>query len=82
MYLTTENASQYVGKSLDCNYRRFHYYPLRVIKHGNGKFYYIDRIGVMSPVPPPEDTFNSVYFEFIVYPISRAGRQIPAERND
>ena len=60
MRLTQQNAAQFVGKSLFGG--RFHYWPLRVIQHKNGLYYYIDRFGVMMKCPDQNDLFNAVYF--------------------
>lgn len=65
MYLTTETAAEYLGKSLDCQQRRFHYYPLTVGQWPSGKYFYKDRIGVCMPVPAPNDSFNAVYFDIV-----------------
>lgn len=61
MRLTQQNAAQFVGKSLFGG--RFHYWPLRVIQHKNGLYYYIDRCGVMMKCPDQDDLFNAVYFD-------------------
>lgn len=64
MYLTTENAGQYVGKTLDCRKRTFHYYPLRVVKYPSG-YYYVDRLNTMQRVPTEKDIFNTVWFDMV-----------------
>lgn len=61
MRLTQQNAADLVGKSLFGG--RFHYYPLRVIHHKNGLYYYIDRNGVMMKCPDQNDIFNVVDFD-------------------
>ncbi len=65
MRLTKENAYQYEGKKLDANVRRFHYYPLEVIKI-NGEYAVKDSVGVCTRIPPEKDLFNRVDFDFIV----------------
>ncbi len=65
MFLTTENAEQYVGKTLDSTVRLFHYYPLRVIRHSNGRYYFVDRTDTMMTVPSAKDTFNVVSFDIV-----------------
>lgn len=45
--------------------RFFHYYPLRVVKGKNDRYYYVDRNGTMMPVPSDTDTFNTVYFDTV-----------------
>lgn len=66
MYLTTENAEQYMGKTLDCHKRMFDHYPLRVQKLPDGRYIYVDRVGTGTLVPEPEDRFNAVQFDFVV----------------
>ena len=65
MYLTTENADQYVGKTLDAKRRRFHYYPLTVHKNSQGRYVLKDNTGTYMPVPTPIDVANSVYFDIV-----------------
>lgn len=71
MLLTTKNAHQYVGKTLDCKKKKrfFHHYPLKVVKRkditGKDRYYYIDVTGTMMYVPDETDTFNSVYFDTV-----------------
>lgn len=66
MFLTTDNAAEYVGKSLDCQQRHFHYYPLNVGQWPSGKYYYKDRNDVCMPVPAPNDSFNAVFFDIVL----------------
>lgn len=65
MRLTTKNAHLYEGKKLDANKRMFHNYPLEVRKTKEG-YFVKDTIGVNMPVPEERDTFNSIYFDFVV----------------
>ncbi len=65
MILTTENAEQYVGKTLDSRKRQFHYYPLRVIQHSNGSYYYVDRMNTMMLVLSAKETFDAVHFDMV-----------------
>ena len=65
MRITTENAHLYLGKRLDARKRRFHYYPLKVIKIKD-KYYVKDGVGVCIPVPEENDKFNAIYFDFII----------------
>lgn len=76
MFLTTENAGKYVGKTLDSSKRSFHYYPLRVIRHSNGGYYYVDRLNTMIPVQSEKDSFNSVWFDVVD---GEAVEQCPAD---
>lgn len=66
MYLTTENAEQYIGKTLDCHKRMFHHYPLTVKQFPSGPYYYKDRTGTCMLAPEPKDRFNAVLFDFVV----------------
>lgn len=68
MYLTTENAEQFMGRTLDCHKRMFHHYPLRIQKLPDGRCVYVDRTGTAMLVPEPKDRFNSVWFDFVVEP--------------
>jgi hypothetical protein len=63
MFLTTENAKEYLGKKLDADHRVFHYYPLTVGIWASGQFYYQDRHGVCMPVPTPQDRFTRIWFD-------------------
>lgn len=67
MYLTTKNASAYVGKVIDAKCRRFHHYPLR-IHEKDGSYYYSDATGTWMRIPTEDDTFNSVQFDFVIDP--------------
>ena len=65
MFLTTENAPDLVGASLDARQRLFHYYPLTVGVWPSGDLYYQDRNGCCMPVPAPAERFNKVYFDMV-----------------
>jgi hypothetical protein len=65
MKLTTKNAHLYLGKKLDANKRLFHNYPLEVRKIEE-RYFVKDSAGVNMPVPEERDTFNSIYFDFVV----------------
>lgn len=64
MYLTQQNARQYLGKTLDCDRRLFHHYPLEVVVNRNGEYCYKDATGTYIRVPDEQDAFNSVYFDY------------------
>lgn len=64
MYLTQENAAEFLGKTLDAKRRMGHYYPLIVGKYPSGSYYVRDRVGVCMPVPQKQD-FNSHYFDIV-----------------
>ena len=61
MYLTPENAKDYVGMMLYADKSIFHYYPLTVIQYPDGSYATKDRIGVCSPVSSIK--FNQVWFD-------------------
>ena len=65
MYLTTQNAAQYKGKTLDAIKRFFHAYPLTVVKR-DGAYFYRDKTGTLMRVPEERDAFNNVWFDFVV----------------
>ena len=65
MLLTTKNAEQYIGKTLDCTKRFFHHYPLFVFKCNDGTYGYRDRCGTCMLVPNEKDTFNNVRFDTV-----------------
>ena len=64
MYLTTENAAEFLGKTLDAKVRMGHYYPLTVGKYPDGSYYVQDKVVVYMPVPQKLD-FNSPYFDIV-----------------
>lgn len=66
MYLTTENAAEYVGKVLDLKRRRIGQYPQTVGRLPDGTYYhkYIET-GVCAPVPVPADLANAVPFDTV-----------------
>lgn len=66
MYLTTENAAQYLDKKLDCHKRMWHFYPLTVKQFPDGEYFLMDWAGVARPVPEVEDPFRKVWFDFVV----------------
>jgi len=65
MYLTTQNAHRYVGKTLDAKRRLFHHYPLTVHKR-NGEYYFSDITNTWMFVPDEKDRFNTVWFDDVV----------------
>ena len=64
MIITQENAKPLLGKMLDAEKRRFHYYPLTVFER-NGTFYIKDSAGVCYEIPPESDKFNAIRFDFV-----------------
>ncbi len=63
MYLTPDNASEYLGKKLDASTRRLHYYPLEVIQFPDGEYTVKDSVGVCSKVDG--DKFNQPFFDIV-----------------
>lgn len=61
MYLTPENAKDYVGMKLYADRSIFHYYPLTVFQYPDGAYATKDSAGVCSPVS--NDSFNQVWFD-------------------
>ena len=66
MYLTTENAAEYVGKTLDLKRRTFGFYPITVTRFPNGEYcVQHTQSGTFIPVPAPSDTFNAIPFDIV-----------------
>ena len=64
MYCTRENASVYVGRTLNVNERNgCHYYPLRIVERF-GSYWYIDRHNTMMKVPGAKDFGGGLYFDY------------------
>ena len=63
MYLTPENAKDYVGMNLYADRSIFHYYPLTVFQYPDdtGTYATKDSAGVCSPVS--NNLFNQVWFD-------------------
>lgn len=67
MYLTIQNAEQYVGKTITAKRGGlFHHYPLKVFKYPDGTYGYSDRAGVGMLVPDEKETFNTVWFDTVL----------------
>lgn len=63
MWLTPENAHEYVGREINASKGFFHYYPLTVFQYPSGMYATKDSNGVCSPVS--KDRFNQVYFDIV-----------------
>ena len=61
MYLTPENAKNYVGMKLYADKSIFHFYPFTVFQYPDGTYATKDRVGVCSPVS--SDRFNQIWFD-------------------
>ena len=66
MYLTTANASEYVGKTLDAKHHILGAYPYKVIQTPSGEYLVVDRAGVGVKVAEPNDLFNAIYFDIVL----------------
>ena len=66
MYLTTENASEYLGKTLDAKRHILGAYPYKVIQTPSGEYLAVDRAGVGVKVAEPNDLFNAIYFDIVL----------------
>lgn len=67
MYLTTENAAEYVGKTLDVK-RRFSsgHWPKTVGQFPDGTYYAMSlRTRVCTPIPKPADLSNAIPFDIV-----------------
>lgn len=62
MKLTIEMAKKHIGQYIDCEKRRFHYYPMQIVST-NGWIHLKDSVGVCMKI---EDGFNAVDFDFFV----------------
>lgn len=65
MYLTTENAESYIGKTLDSKNHILGAYPYTVIRTKNRELLSVDRAGVGIVIAQPNDTFNAIYFDIV-----------------
>lgn len=63
MYITPENAHEYLGKTLDAYNRKLGVYPYTVIQYPDGMYATKDRCGVCSPVS--NGRFNQVLFDTV-----------------
>lgn len=64
MKLTQQNAHLYEGKTVDAYRRKWHYYPLQVMKSKSGRYVYKDRNGTFMDIPEETDSFNAVDFDY------------------
>lgn len=66
MYLTTANASEYLGKTLDSKKRILGGYPYKVIQTPSGEYLAVDRADVGIKIAEPNDLFNAIYFDIVL----------------
>ena len=60
MFLTPENAKDYVGKKIDANKRVLHYYPLTIFQFSDGSYGVEDHVGVCFRIT------EKIYFDKIL----------------
>jgi len=60
MFLTPENAKDYVGKKIDANKCILHYYPLTIFQFSDGSYGVEDCVGVCFRIT------EKVYFDKIL----------------
>ena len=60
MFLTPENAKDYVGKKIDADKRILHYYPLTIFQFGDGSYGVEDRVGACFRIT------EKIYFDKIL----------------
>ena len=65
MYLTTANAKDYLGKTLDAKKRILGVYPYTAIQTPSGEYLAVDRAGVGVVIAQPRDMFNAIYFDIV-----------------
>lgn len=63
MWLTPDNAHEYVGKELNATKTIFHYYPIKVFQYPDGSYATMDRVGVCSPISSMK--INQVWFDMV-----------------
>ena len=66
MKLYQESAKLLIGKKIDCEVRRFGYYPMEVKQRSDGTIYVKDAVGVCMDVPEREDDFNCHNYDFVI----------------
>ena len=65
MYLSTANAQEYLGKTLDASERILGSYPYKVTQTPSGEYLAVDRAGVGIVIADPRDKFNQIYFDLV-----------------
>jgi rubredoxin len=65
MYLSTVNAHEYLGKTLDARKRILGGYPYKVIQTPSGEYLAVNRAGVGLVIAEPKDKFNQIYFDIV-----------------
>ncbi len=62
MFLTPENAKDYVGMKLYCDRSIFPYYPYMVFRYSDGTYGTKDNEGFCSPVS--SEMFHQIWFDY------------------
>lgn len=62
MKITLENVKSFVGKTVDCHRRLFHYYPLTIGQNSKGKYYFKDKTNTYQFF----DNDTSIQYDFIL----------------
>ena len=65
MYLSTKNAHEYLGKTLDASKRILGAYPYKVTQTPSGEYLAVNRAGVGLVIAEPRDRFNQIYFDIV-----------------
>lgn len=65
MKLYKDVAKDLIGKQIDCNIRRFGYYPMTIFER-DGELFLKDSVGVCRQIPEKETDFNCMDYDFIV----------------
>ena len=65
MYLSTANAQEYIGKTLDARKRILGVYPYKVILTLSGEYLAVDRAGVGLVIAESRDRFNQIFFDIV-----------------
>ena len=63
MWLTKDNAKEFLGKCLDLSRRLYHYYPVTVIQFPDGTYATKNSVGICSPIG--DDRFNQTWFDIV-----------------
>lgn len=66
MWLTAQNAKEYIGKKLDKKGRKGRHYPIEVFQWSDGTYGYTNQSGIGMIVPENTDNaINNVYFDIV-----------------
>jgi hypothetical protein len=67
-YMTNEIAKQNIGRLIDSDCHKWHYFPMQIIecKDGSGKLLLRDAVGVCQPIHDSGSLLNRVWFDSFV----------------